>query len=408
MKSFPAQVPLLGLVLALLTSGCPERSPRVQEPQEDTPRSAQADGKTKEPSATEQTPGGRVDEAPNGAGVPPINAETPTSEGGPPSAEDGAAPSSPWDSAESCRHALTAELARRRAAPRTTPRIGTWNIRWYPDGKPGKKAATPGTDIAWLACAIAWLDVDVLAVQEVKTLPRAQERTAELLRELEHFTGGPWRAAFDDCPQQATQHVGLLWNTARAELTHQRTEARLNPHGEPCRDSLRPGFVAEVAFRGGPRFQIGSVHFKSGTERRSLELREKSFAALSDVLASARARTPGVEMILAGDFNTMGCSSCSPKISAEEELASVRQRAEKAGFTWIATDPPCTEFYRDRGQLLDGFFVTSGGAHHVKGGARAAGLCGELGCQPGARVTQRAAVQRLSDHCPVVLDLSPE
>lgn len=321
-------------------------------------------------------------------------------------ATDGAHDDSPWESRQACLRALERERPARGARPRESARLGTWNIRWYPDGRPGKKAPKVGTDIPWLACAIAWIDVDVLAVQEMKTLPRASQRTTELLTELDRLTGGSWRAGFDDCPQGATQHVGMLWNARRAQVSHARTEAALNPHGAPCKDSLRPGYAAEVRFGDGPPFHFVSVHFKSGTERRSLELRERSFAAMPQVLASARSRTPGAEVIFAGDFNTMGCSGCSPNVPAAAELARVRAMAQTAGLLWAGAEPGCTEFFRGRGQILDGFFVTEGLARRSQGPARVSGLCGALGCQPAERVGQLPAARRLSDHCPVVLELA--
>lgn len=262
----------------------------------------------------------------------------------------------------------------------------------------------PGTDILWLACAIAALDVDVLAVQEIKTLPRARERTAELLAELDRLTGGRWRAEFDDCPQLATQHVGLLWNEARVTLSQLHTEPALNPHGAPCKDSLRPGFVADARFPDGSTARIVSVHFKSGPERRSLELRRTSFAALEDVVKRARRDAPAAQLIFAGDFNTMGCSSCSPKVSAEEELASVQVQLASFGLRWLPTEPRCTEYYRDRGHLLDGFVVTDALAERADLPAQAEGLCRELGCARTPQVGRAPAMRQLSDHCPVVIE----
>ena len=49
-------------------------------------------------------------------------------------------------------------------------RIGTWNVRWFPDGVPGvapERRRNP-TNIEWLACAIAYINVDVLGMQEIK------------------------------------------------------------------------------------------------------------------------------------------------------------------------------------------------------------------------------------------------
>lgn len=279
-------------------------------------------------------------------------------------------------------------------------------MRWYPDGRPGKKASQPGTDLGWLACAIATLDVDVLALQEIKTLPRAERSTAELLTELGRLTGGTWRAAFDDCPQKATQHVGFLWNETRVRMTDLRTVPELNPHGEPCKDALRPGFAGLAHFADGTRAHLVSVHFKSGGERRSLELRNVSLANLGQVAATLRAKEPTAPVVFAGDFNTMGCARCSPKLAADEELRQATDRVARDGLRWIPTDPPCSEYYRDTAHLLDGFVVTTGLAERLRAPARSSGLCGEWSCRPLPGARHADAFERLSDHCPVVLELS--
>ncbi len=331
----------------------------------------------------------------------PRDSAPPRSRGEPaPTANTGAsAELSPWASKDACLRAVQANRGERGNA-----RVGTWNVRWYPDGGPGKKAATPGTDVAWLACAIALLDVDVLAVQEFKTLPRARAHTEELTRELARLTGGRWKAEFDSCPNEATQHVGLLWNEARAKASDQRTYGELNPHGEPCKDSLRPGFGAHFRFANGGSAYVVSVHFKSGTERRSHELRRASFQALEAVRRRASSVAPHAPLVVAGDFNTMGCSRCSPSISAEEERGSFGALLEQADLAWVPSDLGCTGYYRRRGTLLDGFALSKGRAS--SGPAQVSGYCQALSCAKDSGAQAPSAREALSDHCPVVLELS--
>lgn len=54
-----------------------------------------------------------------------------------------------------------------RLAPRRTEtvRVATWTIRWFPNGDP--REAGKETDLAWLACALAWLTPDIVAPQEI-------------------------------------------------------------------------------------------------------------------------------------------------------------------------------------------------------------------------------------------------
>jgi len=284
-------------------------------------------------------------------------------------------------------------------------RIGTWNVRWFPDGVPGKRPSRgAGTDLEWLACAIALLDVDVLAVQEWKTHPAAAAATARLTAALDRATRGRWRAAFDDCENGPGQHVGLLYDESRVTARALRTYAGLNPHGVACQDQLRPGFGAHLRFPGGLDLHVISVHLKSGSDRRSLTLRQRSLAALPSVLAEARAAVADEDVLFAGDFNTMGCGRCSPAVPPPAELQDFRQRLAGAGLRAVPPTSACTHYYQGVGALLD-HFVVGGELAELPGGAVAevGGVCGEIACAP--RRQRSLVEQRLSDHCPLVLTL---
>lgn len=318
----------------------------------------------------------------------------------------------PGGSVWSSRRACEALLAARPPAPRSgSARLGTWNVRWFPDGRPGKRAPSGGgTDVAWLACAIAWLDVDALAVQELKAHPRARARTDELLAALDRHTGGRWRITVDDCRGgDASQHVGILWNERRVRASEPITLASLNPHREPCKDQLRPGLARRLVFPGGLDLYFVSVHFKSGSERRSLDLRRRSFEGLPAAVAELRAAAPEDDVIVAGDFNTMGCRRCSPAIPAAEELASASRLLAglQPSFRRVDADATCTERYRDGVGLLD-HFVVSSATRELAANARAhvSGYCADARCRFQRGRSDPPAYQMLSDHCPVVLELS--
>lgn len=308
---------------------------------------------------------------------------------------------SPWSTPEACRAGLT----KRRVRAPGTARIGTWNVRWFPDGVPGKRPPPDAaTDLEWLACAIALLDVDVLAVQEFKTHPAAVAATAQLTAALDRSAGGRWRAAFDDCENVAGQHVGLLYDAARVSARGFTTYGGLNPHGVACQDQLRPGFGAHFRFPGGLDLHVISVHLKSGGERRSLTLRQRSVTALPGAVSEARAVVADEDVVFAGDFNTMGCGSCSPPVSAGEELEDFRRRLVGPGLRAVAPTVGCTEYFRGHGALLD-HFVVAGALAELPAGASAevSGVCGAVACAP--RRSRSLAEERLSDHCPLVLSL---
>ena len=98
-------------------------------------------------------------------------------------------------------------------------RAGTWNIRWFPRGCPSNQACPDlTTDIPWLACTIAWMNVDLLAIQEMLATPDAEFSLNSLRAELERLTGGSWQVDLHACGSPSTQHVGFLWKGARVAL----------------------------------------------------------------------------------------------------------------------------------------------------------------------------------------------
>lgn len=285
----------------------------------------------------------------------------------------------------------------RRARPGT--RLATWNVEWFPDGRPGKRPKGPGTDVEWLACAITWLDADAVAVQEIKRTKRAQEASAALLRELSRLSGGEWKLALDECEITSAQHVGFLWNAKRVRAGPLVMLPSINPHGEPCKDMLRPGVGLHLRVSPDFDFQFVSLHLKSGTKSRDLELRKRSWDGLGAALATLEQSDQDV--VIAGDFNTMGCRRCSPSVSSPEELSALD--AALTTLTRVPADAPCSEAYGSRGTLLD-HFLLSRSLRFSGAKSRVSGFCADSSCRFESR-ERPAAENALSDHCPVVLDL---
>ena len=300
---------------------------------------------------------------------------------------------SPWSSKQACLR-----WAKEPRISRTNARIGTFNVEWFPDGKPGKRARLEGgTDLEWLACAIASLEVDAVAVQEFKTLPRARESVRTMLAHLDGFTSGKWQAAFDDCPSGAVQHVGVLYDSLRVTASPARTIAELNPHGAACKDSLRPGLGLTLSWPGQPEVQLVSVHFKSGPEARAIELRSRSFATMASLFPWSAGH-----VVVAGDLNTMGCPSCTLPSDAAAERGERAQVLAQQGLSLVPLGAGCSLYYQGEGHLLDGFVLSPS----LKGATtQLAGLCAEQACQPTLQVEKSAANHELSDHCPLVLQL---
>lgn len=315
---------------------------------------------------------------------------------------------SPFHSAAACEAHLRARPERVKRAPR----IGTWNVRWFPYGAADRNEPGHRTDLAWLACAIASLDVDLLAVQEFVQDAGGRSALAEVTSKLDALTAGRWRAQFDDCPGGGFQHVGFLFDSRRVELRSPRMLAKLNPGRSACDRNLRPGLAAFARFAGGgPDLHVVSVHLDSGTEERDFTHRARSLTAIGPVLAElARVRPQDRDVLLLGDFNAMGCKQCTPAVAAPVELARVEGELRALDMNPLAAPArqACSHYHRGKASALDRI-VASAGMEELAQGAliETHGPCRDLECGPAARGEDVHAWQYLSDHCPLVVQLEP-
>ena len=79
-------------------------------------------------------------------------------------------------------------------------RVGTWNIRWFPRGCPSNRTCPDKTtDLPWLGCPMAWMNVDLFAIQESLATPDAEFSLNSLRLELNRLTGGSWQVDLQSC-----------------------------------------------------------------------------------------------------------------------------------------------------------------------------------------------------------------
>jgi endonuclease/exonuclease/phosphatase family metal-dependent hydrolase len=304
-------------------------------------------------------------------------------------------------SAAGCAELVAA--GRRLERPPTVARFASWNLHWFPDGQPGQRGS--GADLKWLACALSWLNADVLAVQEVKQTPQAEQALALVLSELNRLSSARYVARFDDCGSRVPQHVGLIWNEARVAARDVETVAALNPHGAACESQLRPGLAARFRLPGGLDLETISAHFKSMADQRGFALRGSSFAAVPGVLRAFTEKTHDADFLLLGDLNTMGCDECSPVVSALEEQAAMAKQLAQAGLRLVPADAAGSEVYGGHVTLLD-HALASSSMRELASGARShvVGFCA-AGAKAGTGRAAKQIRRALSDHCPLVLDL---
>ena len=314
----------------------------------------------------------------------------------PPPRPSAAAQDSPFTSAKACDRLL----AERPKAARAARGIASWNLHWFPDGS-SRGPSDAATDLDWLACTIAMLDVQVLAVQEVLQSPRGRTALANLLDRLDTRTGGQWRSALDDCAGNGFQHVGFLYDSKAVEVTHAGEIASLNPGSSACMQNLRPGFAMHARFHDGPDMHVLTVHLDSGVTARDHGNRATSLQRLDQALTALKTDGDGDVLVL-GDLNTMGCERCTPAVTPAAEVAHLGRVAQDAGLRLLNPDALCTHYYGKQPGLLDHALATPSG---LFGHARLEvhGPCRDLQCRPLQRGERPPALGDLSDHCPIVV-----
>ncbi len=290
-----------------------------------------------------------------------------------------------------------------------TARFGAYNIRWFPDGVPG---STPkpsrAIDVPWLACVLAWLGLDAVALAEIKPRARSEAALGVLVSTLDAWTGGRHRVFLDDCPESNGQHVGWLIDETRVKASYPTTHATLNPHEEACAGQLRPGFGLDLKFSGGLDLHAIAVHLKSGTAPRDGELRRRTIEALPGVVESVITRSGDFDVLVAGDFNTMGCRSCREPVGALGEASSLDGYLARhpRPLRRVGSDLGCSHFYQGRPSLLDHFLITTSTKEaEPQSLTRVEGECRRAWCESVSR-TPTEAQKHLSDHCPIVLELA--
>jgi len=327
----------------------------------------------------------------------------PTTPAIPPASADEAAV---FGSREQCEQVVRAggRMAPRRAE---ALRVATWNIRWFPNGDP--REAGKETDLAWLACALAWLNPDIVALQEILDTRQADVAWASVIDGLEAFVGGDWRVDLHECAGEQAQHVGFLWNAARLALTNTRDLWQLNGAASgpsaPCANNLRPGRGAYVsALDGSADFHIVSVHSDSGTSPRDFDHRQAGLRRLDELFAALAQEVPDADVIVLGDFNTMGAEG---RMGPAAEIALFDQtvRAETPGYRALMPALKCTEYFNGQCNALDHIVVTQAMQEAGDGEARVTGYCAVAGGRPIDPDAMPLVYVRLSDHCPVVVEV---
>jgi endonuclease/exonuclease/phosphatase family metal-dependent hydrolase len=276
-------------------------------------------------------------------------------------------------------------------------------VRWFPDGDADGRLRGDGTELEWLACALASLEADVIAVQEFVLHARGQDALASLLASLGRRTGATWEARFDDCATDGRQHVGFLHRTDRARIDGVRSIADLYGLRSACAFRLRPALVARFVAPGGASVLAVNVHLDSGIEARDHANRRRAYERLAR-LAGDPSLPAADALVLLGDFNTMGCARCEASVAAADEIDALVAGLSAGGLAHVSSPAACTETDGRRRGVLDHVFLR--GSREGDGPPpelRVTGPCA-TSCTFG-RSRRPAFFDALSDHCPLVLSM---
>ena len=320
---------------------------------------------------------------------------------------DSTSDNDPWASAEACEELL--RQGHKHGRDPGLARLATWNVRWFPDGAPGHASSqSKATNLQWFSCVVAWLEVDALALQELKGDFESRSKMDGVVDSLNRRTGGSWALELDTCPARLGQHVGWLINEARVKLQAKTEYGSINPQGEACAGQLRPGLGVTLAFPGGLDLHAISVHLKSGVEPRDIELRRRSWAAFPSVVSNEVAKSKDPDLLIVGDFNSMGCRTCGSPLESGSELAALDRELQTAEvpIRRLSSDFGCSHYYQRKPALLDQVLVTVGTRElEASATARVEGYCKKLQCQP-FKGKEPEPYKHLSDHCPIVIELA--
>ena len=323
----------------------------------------------------------------------------------PPEENEGNTVTQVWTSATACDAVVSnGDLLSR--SDTDTLRLASWNIRWFPDGQPNSGNSDKKTALDWLACTIAWMDVDALAVQEIKTTNGARNAWDKVTQKLKDYTGDDWEVILNSCGNPNSQHLGFLYNEDKLKVGDRQEVWQYNGRAESasnaCQDNLRPGYLAyfESLIDNGFDFYAVSIHSDSGRRDKDLNTRQTAIERIDDVTADL-ANIDG-DFVILGDFNTMGIED---GISAKEEIRELKDKVatEVPGFNLLAVQPSCTHYYKKKPGWLDHVLVSADTTELITAKASVQGYCALNNCDSISGSLPKAAIS-LSDHCPIVVD----
>ncbi|MCY0991558.1 endonuclease/exonuclease/phosphatase family protein [Nannocystis sp. ILAH1] len=271
----------------------------------------------------------------------------------------------------------------RREAPLV---LGTFNIQTFPGEE---------TDPEAVAAAIAELDADAFAVQEI----RDPGKFYATLDRASALAGRRYAAVLTDSCRHNSKgrlSVGVVYDTARLELKTHRSLSK----GEVCPTGQAPALLASLQTSAGRTLTLVSVHFDSGGAERRFERRKQQWQWLTSILPALREEFGDV--VVAGDFNTTGYL-----VENHSERRFIDEMVERHALQLPTGALGCSEYWQPKkavarweASLLDHFL---GSKELSFGTPEVLGMCAALGCE--VQTSEPPKLRSVSDHCPVRVEL---
>jgi len=280
-------------------------------------------------------------------------------------------------------------------------RIAHFNLRNFPlDDRPHSTELgySRRTNICDMQDVLTGLDAQVMGFVEVCDT----RRFPPILRRA----GGerPMRILFSRGGGRGGQHLAVAWDGDAFELV----EGPIEIDSVVVKPGLRPALAVRLRSKADPAFDFAVVEVHLDAGRDDLEHRLDQVRLLGQWVREWVERTGDPDLILQGDFNTMGGRNVSPV----EEMAAVDLILADSGLRRLENVTGCTQYWEDPGGA-DGVFQSSLLDLVYLRGLEAAGparswlhcerlQCGDLVSRPGE---EDGTFFDVSDHCPVTFEV---
>lgn len=200
-------------------------------------------------------------------------------------------------------------------------RVVTWNLQWFPGGRPGASKEIQDHHIKVVRESIRTLDPDILMLEEVGSEGALEETLKPL--------GAEWKISiisqFDEGGFRSGQQVAIA-----AKIPAE--SAWAEPWERGWAGAPR-GYAYASFMIGSKRLAVYALHLKSnlGDANTNTSKREDAIGQLLKHIDSKEQRVlPADATIIAGDFNTDDPDSPAALSPGEQSFQMLR----KAGFAW--------------------------------------------------------------------------